>query len=203
MKREYRARFILIGRANTGKTLFILNFSEYMGYKNLAIKFKSSVDEIIKNDTIYNFKNKIVASTPNTTRCLQIASIEIPVLKGKRTVEFTDTTGLSSSIHFDQSVRDGMVQTLSLLKEDGYLLHMLDAPAVSIENSIDNIDIEIYRYGKRRGNYLVMANKMDLPSFSDGYKIICEEFTDVKIFKISALQKMGFDEVKKHVSRLI
>lgn len=196
--------FVIIGRANTGKTLFILNFSEFMGYNNLTIKFRSSTDENKKSNNINDFKKYMVSDLENTTKCLQFASIEIPVLKGCKTAEFIDTTGVSSSIHMNQDVRDGMIQTLKLLKEDCIIFHMLDSPSIAKDDKIDEIDIEIYRYGSKKGSYLVLANKMDmLNEYIKGMKIICQTFTEARIIKISALNKTGFNEVKKYVSKLI
>ena len=196
--------FIIIGRANTGKTLFILNFSEFMGYDNLTIKFKSYTDENKKSNSIKDFKKYMVSDLENTTKCLQFANIEIPVFKGRKTAEFIDTTGVSSSIHMDQDVREGMIQTLMLLKEDCIIFHMLDAPSIVKDEKIDEIDMEIYRYGSKKGSYLVLANKMDLLNeYIKSMKIICQTFSEARIIKISALYKTGFDEVKKYVSKLI
>lgn len=196
-------RFLIIGRANAGKTLFILNFAQYMGYRDLVIKIKNESDESEKSDSIEAFKRNIVNELPNTTKCLQIINIDMPVLKGKKPVEFIDTTGVSSDIHFDQDVRDGMVQTLMILRENNIIMHIIDVSSINEEKKIDNIDIEIYKYGKKRGNYLLLANKMDLDTFEKGFDILNMEIRDVKILKISAMNKAGFGEIKRHVSKLV
>lgn len=194
-------RFLIAGRANAGKTLFMLNFAEYLGYKELTIKLKSS-DEVLKSDDISFFKKSMVNENPNTTRCLQHTSIKVPALKAERHIEFIDSTGISSSIHFAQDVREGMVQTLTFLKNSCVIFHMIDAPSIANDKKIDDIDMELYKYGRKRGSYLVLANKADLDDFNKGYQIITEEFFDVRIIKISALYKTGFNEVKKYVSKL-
>lgn len=203
MKSASIKHFIIIGKANAGKTLFLLNFAEYMGYSNLTIKFKNVIEENTTSNNICDYKKKIVGDMQNTTRCLQIANIDIPVFKGKKNAEFIDTTGLSSNIHFDQGVREGMVQTLSLLKEDYVIFHMIDGPSIAQDGKIDDIDIEIYRYGSKRGSYLMLINKMDLEEYNQGFQIISKALLNARIIKISALYKTGFAEVKRYVSKFI
>jgi len=202
MKNIPEGKFLILGRANAGKTLFMLNFAEYMGYKDLKITFKGWDQEMCKNNEIEDYKKSLVSEVPNTTRCLQSAIVDVPVLKGKKPVEFIDTTGLSSSIHFEQEVREAMAQTLALLKEKYTILHILDAACISKEKKIDDIDMELYRFGLKRGGYLVLANKMDIENALQGFEIIKNNMPDTKIIKISALCKIGFNEVKKYVSKL-
>lgn len=196
-------KFIIIGRANAGKTLFLLNFAEFLGYRDLVIRMKTEYDESEKSDLIEAFKQNMVGEMNNTTKCLQLINMNMPDLKGKKKVLFIDTTGLSSSIHFDQVVRNGMAQTLMLLRENNMILHIIDTASLSEEKKVDSMDIEIYKYGRKRGNYLILANKTDLDAFKKGFQILNREFRDVKIFKISALNKTGFKEVKRHLLKLI
>lgn len=195
-------RLLIIGRTNAGKTLFLLNFAQYMGYSELVIKLKHNSGDMDKSDSINNLKSTLVNSTPNTTRCLQIASVAIPVYKGSKYIELWDSTGISSAINFEQETRDGMVQTLALLKENYFILHIVDAAILSQENKIDEVDMELYRYGRKRGNYLVLANKSDQKEFEKGFELISKTFTDIRVIKISALLKEGFNEVKRYVSRI-
>lgn len=203
MKKETVRSFIIIGRANAGKTLFMLNFADYLGYRDFTIKLVSDNNQILKSDSSSNFIRALTGDTPNMTKCLQMLDIEIPVLKGKKKARFIDTTGISSNIHFEQEVRNGMIQTLTLLRENYIIFHLIDAKALNEEKEIDSIDYEVYRYGKKRGNYILLANKMDLEGASCGYDIICREFPDIRIIKTSALCKTGFEEVRRHVSRLV
>jgi 50S ribosomal subunit-associated GTPase HflX len=128
--------------------------------------------------------------------------MDIPVFKGRKNVDFIDTTGISSSINFNQDVREGMVQTLMLLFENYLILHIIDAADIAYSKKIDEIDRDLYMFGTRRGNYLLLANKYDLQVFNEGFKIIKENMSETKIIKISALDKAGFNEVKRYVSRL-
>ncbi|KPU44843.1 GTPase Der [Oxobacter pfennigii] len=203
MKKAPRKSFIIIGRANAGKTLFLLNFCEFMGYNDITIKFKDAREEYIRNNEIGAFKKNLVNDTPNSTKCIQATELNIPVFKGSKYAEFIDTTGLSSTIHFDQDIREGMAQTISLMKQDAVLFHIVDAAWISDSKKIDDMDMQIYKYGKYRGNYIILANKLDLIQNENKLHILDESFPEVKIIKISALKELGFPEVKKYVSKII
>jgi predicted GTPase len=202
IKKSRTSQILVAGRANAGKTLFILNFAEYLGYNNLTIKFKNSLEEMAKTDHIEEFKSSLVSDSPNSTRCLQFMSMNVPVLKGKKAIEFIDSTGISSSIHYEQEVREGMVQTLILLKENIIIFHIIDASSLPSEKAVDEVDMELYRYGSRRGNYMVLANKMDLKGSDEGFITLSGYMKGIKIIKVSALLKSGFDDVKRKVSQL-
>jgi Predicted GTPase len=195
-------RFIVIGRANAGKTLFIINFASFMGYNNITIKFKRNSDEISKLNSVEYFKKTLVDSRENTTKCLQVVGMEIPFIKGKKQVEFVDTTGLSAGINFSPEVREGMAQTLRLLLDSNIIFHIVDVSSVSAGKKIDEMDMELYHYGKKKGNYVLLINKMDLEESAVGLDIINSTMVGVRAFKISSLKKTGFDEVKKYVSKL-
>ena len=195
--------FLIVGKANAGKTLFILNFAEYMGYENITIKFKSAFEEVINSNSINDYKNSIVSSNPNTTKTLQIININIPVFKGNKLTEFIDSTGISSNIHSDQDVRDGMVQTLTLLKDNYFIVHIIDSVSTATDKKVDEVDMELYKYGHKRGNYMILINKIDLEESYEGIQLLNSIITDVKVVNISALYKTGFKEVRRYVSKYI
>jgi tRNA U34 5-carboxymethylaminomethyl modifying GTPase MnmE/TrmE len=195
--------FLIIGRANAGKTLFILNFAQYMGYDNITIKFKSIFDEVINSNSIDYYKKSIVSNIPNTTRNLQIININIPVFKSNKLTEFIDSAGISSNIHVEQDVRDGMVQTLTFLKGNYFIIHIIDSVSVAYDKKIDDVDMELYKYGHKRGNYMVLINKIDLKESIEGIQLLNSIIKDVKVINISALHKTGFKEVKGYVSKFI
>lgn len=202
MKEIAPERFLITGRANAGKTLFMLNFSEYMGYQKLSLNIKTCNETNIKIGYISDLKRTMVSGSPYTTKCMQIMDIKVPVLKIKRPVQFIDTTALSSSIHYDPYIREGMAQTLSfILNEGGIILHIIDGNAVKNESRIDDIDMELYRAGKKKKGYMVLVNKCDLAGFNEGLEIIKANLAEARVIKMSALHKKGFDEIRKYVSR--
>mgnify|MGYP002409534442 CR=1 FL=1 len=184
---------LITGRTNAGKTLFLLNYAEYMGYKNIKINFKTDSRENIKEKSISYFRDTIVSSSPYTTKSLQIANIN---LSNKNNV-FIDSPAISSSISYEQSVRNGMAQTLSLIRENNLILHIIDASCILNYKDIDDVDMAMYKLGKKRGNYIVLANKADIKGSIMGVNVLSENLVGVKIIKISALNKTGFNNVRK------
>lgn len=184
---------LIIGRTNVGKTLFMLNFAEYMGYKNIKINFKTNLSENIKEKSINYFKNTIVSSSPYTTKSLQIAHIS---LNNNNNI-FIDSAAISSIISYEQVVRDGMAQTLSLIRENNLILHMIDVSCILDYKDIDDVDMAMYKLGKKRGNYIVLANKTDIKDSQMGLNVLNDNLVGVKIIKISALNKTGFKDIKK------
>lgn len=197
--------FVIIGRPNSGKTMFALNFASYLGSKTVDMTFRT-YDGLItcRHFTIDEAKRDLCGMAEHKTKSLQTVVLKIAL--GKTVVNFklSDTCGLISQIHHDEDIRRGMAQTIECMRTSDYILHIVDMSTILRESNLEeDIDVEIYNYGKARHNYALLANKIDLPYAKNNLKKLNNIFSHVPIIAISGLYGIGFKEVKAYVARNI
>ena len=203
--------FFLVGQANVGKTLFLINFAAYLRLSELEL-------ELIQPDgsrrqmqlPTERARTLLVGSEPHSTRQLQSITMTLPVRKGNKHFRMIDSTGLSDGIHHSTDVRKGMAQTLRQLSQSELVLHMFDAAEIGKSTSrpaagsvLNEIDLHIAAYMNRRKSYAILANKMDLPGSKAGMQKLRSLYPQHRIFPISALYSQGFREVKSFVWGLL
>lgn len=196
---------VIIGRPNSGKTLFALNFAGYLGIKAIDVTFRT-YDGLMtcRHFSLEEAKRELCGNTVHKTSSLQSMVLNMKV--GKTTVNFklTDTCGVSEQIHHDERIRKGMAQTIGLLRSVDLILHVVDLSHINKEfcnkSSIDN---ELYNYGKISKSYLLLGNKYDLTAAKNNYPNLVAAFPKAMIVPISALYSQGFKEVKACVARNI
>ncbi len=183
-----------------GKTLFLINFAEYLGVKSFNIEFinntGSKTSEKIIPQTAVSY---LVDKNPHKTRCLQSIIINVPVGKGKKKIKIVDTSGFIDGIHPNIEIRKAISQTLTTVRDSDIILHIIDASAVrnkDLPSSMGEVDYQIAQFAQLKKSYAILANKMDLPEANEGFEKIKQEFSGNLIFPISALHKTGFKEVK-------
>ncbi len=183
-----------------GKTLFLINFAEYLGVKSFNIEFVnntgSKTSEKIIPQTAVSY---LVDKNPHKTRCLQSIIINVPVGKGKKKIKIVDTSGFIDGIHPNIEIRKAISQTLTTVRDSDIILHIIDASAVKnkdLPSSMGEVDYQIAQFAQLKKSYAILANKMDLPGANEGFEKIKQEFSGNLIFPISALHKTGFKEVK-------
>jgi len=191
---------IIIGRPNTGKTMFSLNFAAFLGSKTVDLTFRT-YDNLMtcRHLHIDEAKKELCSMSAHKTRMLQSLVLKVPVAKSQVAFKLTDTCGLIEGIHNDETVRRGMAQTLKLLRYADYIIHIVDLSTVNKEPH--SIDMEIYNYGIARQNYLMLANKIDLPSAKENLGRLSAQFPQTSVLPISALYNLGFKEVRAYVAR--
>lgn len=197
--------FIIVGRPNCGKTMLALSFAGYIGSKTIDITFRT-FDGLLtcRHFSLAEAKRELCGMVIHKTRSLQTVVLKMSL--GKTTINFklTDTCGLTPHIHHEEVIRRGMAQTLNMMRSADFVLHVIDAAVLPKEvNKENNIDFEIYSYGKIRHNYALLANKIDLPAARDNLSRIASLFPDVPIIPVSGLHGVGFKEVKACVARNI
>ncbi|EAX48577.1 hypothetical protein TcarDRAFT_2049 [Thermosinus carboxydivorans Nor1] len=195
----------VVGRPNSGKTMFALNFAAFLGSKAVDITFRT-YDGLLtcRHFIIEEARRELCSLTAHKTRSIQSMILKMPV--GKATVNFklTDTCGITEHIHADENIRRGMAQTIGLMRTADFIFHIIDAadfPGEVIASKDNNIDWEIYTYGTARGNYVLLANKIDLIIAKNNLPKLKGYFPEALIIPISALYSQGFKEVKAYVAR--
>ena len=198
---------LIVGKTHAGKTLFVLNFAQYLGLDNVDLIFKYPNGLIEKKTySIAKARRELVGPIPHTTRALQTVSIDLPVGKGVKRCFLTDTSGLIDHIHSDVEVRRAIAQTLGAIREADLILHLVDAAAVGVSDAptaLGEVDYQVAQFAQVRGGYAILANKMDLPGAVSGLAKLKLELPGHRLFPISALYKRGFREVKSYVQHLL
>lgn len=196
---------VVVGRANVGKSLFLINFAAYLGLSLLELELEGAGGSLGRwSGSLEGALGELVDSTPHRTRGLQSLTLSVPRGKTRQMFRLRDTSGFDDGIHPDPSVRAGMVLSIQALRGASLVLHMLDAAAIGESKggtALNELDHQVARYASSRGAYAVLANKIDLPWARTGLLHIVEEFASYRVIPISALERRGFREVKAFVWR--
>jgi 50S ribosomal subunit-associated GTPase HflX len=198
---------LIVGKPNVGKTLFFLNFAEYLGLDSIKVTIVDP--DKTENTVTYSpdrARELFVGATAHTTQRLQSVVVSLPVGKGSRRLLLVDTSGLVEGIHESAAVRRAMAQTLRSFRDAELVLHMVDASNVGREDAVEamgELDLQLARYGPLRVPYLLLVNKMDLPWARTGLRLIKQKFEpyNIRIIPVSALEKQGFREVREFLQR--
>ncbi len=186
---------VIIGRPNSGKTMFALNFAGYLGAKSVDVTFRT-YDGLMtcRHFSLEEGKRELCGMALHKTRSLQ--SLVLRMTVGKTAVNFklTDTCGVSEHIHQEEVIRKGMAQTIGLLRSADLILHMVDLSLIGRDftNNSTSIDHEFYKYGVTRKSYLLLGNKYDLSSAKDNLLRLAAAFPKATIIPVSALHSQGY-----------
>lgn len=198
--------FIIVGLPNSGKTLFTLNFAAYLGSKHVEVTFRT-YDGLItcRHFSVDEAKRELCSSTLHKTRSMQSVILKLAIGKTAINFKLTDTCGLTPQINHEESIRKGMAQTIGFMRSADFILHIVDLSLLTKEYVMDSnsIDRHLYSYGISRHNYLLLANKIDLPNACDNLPRLAAAFEQANAIPVSALHSQGFKEVKAYVARNI
>jgi 50S ribosomal subunit-associated GTPase HflX len=198
---------MIIGKTNVGKTLFLINFAAFLGMRKICLNVKNQEGNVsVEYHSIPEALKVLVNCQPHHTTSLQGIKLRLPAGKVVKNFELIDSTGLMEGIPKDINTRRKMAQTLSAVREADLILHMIDASAAGQKGALEafgEVDYQVAQFSQMKGNYLLLANKMDLPGAKEGLEIIRKEFVGHPIIPISSLTQEGFAEVKRIVWKWI
>ncbi|MBP2642241.1 MAG: obg 2 [Firmicutes bacterium] len=195
--------FAVVGRPNSGKTMFTLSFAGYLNCRKIDVTFRS-YDGLLncRHFSLSEAKKDLCDPEKHKTRMLQSTILKIPVGKSAISFKLTDTCGVTENINSNATIRQGMAQTLHLLNTCDFIIHIIDVATLSNDfGGADGIDQEITEYGLARNRYLLLANKMDLPAAKDNLRKIITAVDRTRVIPVSSLHAHGFGEVKAYVAR--
>lgn len=200
-------RCVVIGKANVGKTLFVIQFAAYLGVRQLDFTFEEpGGGRRTAVYTVEEARRVLSSEEPHQTRCLQSVRLELPAGKGVKRFELVDTSGLMDGIHGDAKVRKAMAQSLAAVRDAHLILHLVDASRAGthgVLRAVGDVDYQVAQFAQIRDGYVILANKMDLPGAQEGLERIRREFSGHAVIPVSALHSQGFKEVKRFVWRWI
>lgn len=194
----------VIGRPNAGKTAFTISFATYLGFQTLRFVRQQAGRSVELEMSAQVAATDLVSPIPHKTTSVQSLELECAVGKGKKQFQLLDTCGLMEGIHPAGDIRLAMAQSLMLLRDADLVMHIMDAALVGRDqSSLGVLEEELATWGRTRGNYVILANKMDLASAREGLRAIERHFSSLPIIATSARTGQGFREVKKYVLRIL
>lgn len=190
----------MVGRPNTGKTLFVLNFAAYLGLATVAVDVVDSDGRVSRRQwPVARARRQWVSPLPHRT--LHLQRIRLPVAAGKvrRELVLIDSPGVLDGIPAAEAVRHAMALTLETVTHSSLILHLVDASRA--EAAVGPFDRELAAYAPLVGAYAVLANKMDLPAAQAGLARVRRLLPAPVLIPLSARTGRGFREVKAFVFR--
>jgi len=188
---------LVVGRPNVGKTLFTINFAEFLGQRRLEVLFRPRDGaSYTRLYSVTQARTDLVDNQPHRTLCLQSVVLNVPRGKGLCKVVLTDTAGVTDEVHAASAVRRAMADTLRQVAEAAFILHVVD-PA----GPLNGVDLDILRYGQTQDGYALLANKIDLPGRAEAIQAMVGLAAPATLFPVSARQKTGFREVRTFVRK--
>lgn len=204
-------RGLVVGMANAGKTLFCTKFAEFLGARDLQWVVERTDGRTEQRRVSLTRCDDWGQRLAGPTRFLQSICLDVPFRGRSRHLLLTDSAGLAERGQQAGEERASVAQTLSMLMEADIVVHVLDAHFVGSRvgdgvratfSAVHAVDSLVTQVAGRRSDYLILANKMDLPSAKAGYRFLCKQFSKQRVFPVSALYGTGLREVKQHVWRL-
>lgn len=195
---------LVLGRPNSGKSLFLVNFAAYLGLKEIRV-------EVLDGDgtarrqrlSIDLARRQLVSHLPYKTTALQSIQVGLTTAKTSHTLVLTDTVGLTDEISGEVVIRRAIAVALSRLSQGPLVLHIIDASAVGYAalETTSSVDEGIARYAGSICTYAILATKMDKDNAKMGLDRLRDRFQGYPIIPISGVTRRGFKDVKTFLLR--
>ncbi len=204
MSKATAKRYVVVGKANVGKTLFALRFAEFLGAKSIVLRRPGEGGEQRSVYSCEGARRELVGEVPHQTLAPQSLLLELRSGKAVRPLAIVDTPGLGDHVDQRPVVRRAMAAALRVLYDADVVVHMVDASRAADPTAVEapgEVDFQIARFARFKPGYVILANKIDLPTAAAGLKALRELFPSEYMIPTSALKTTGFDEVRSFVRR--
>ncbi len=191
---------VLTGKREVGKTLFMLQFAEYIAEENgfdclyqseQGVHLKKVSDRIKAWDIYHKGVQK--QYLPQSICLFDKAQ--------KKHFKFTDTYGLTDGISYHKEERRKIKHTLETVIQSRHLIHMIDYKQIE-KRGLDPIDQELYQLGKNKHFYLMVLNKSDMDAsmakFTDFQKRL-----KIPMLPVSSMYKEGFFHIYQQIRTIV
>jgi hypothetical protein len=191
----------VVGAAKGGKTLFCINFAEYLGARALCYTENSPFGAGRGVTTPETARALMVDPGPRCNGVVRSFAVNRPHRQPRR-IALIDTASLKEKSPLPRAERKKLILTLQALQEADAVLYLADLACydpVGIDFALAS-DRGLSRYCFKKGKpYLVVATKCDLPHARKNPYI--EQFfcRNGRIPFISSLTREGFAQLRRQL----
>ena len=188
--------FIISGKKEVGKTLFMLQFADYIAAENgFDCVYKSDTGvqlrKISDSGSIMDIYNKGIRKNSLPY------SVTMYDKSQKKVYKFTDTYSLRDIIPNNHQQRKHIRETLRTIIESNNIIHLIDHNYIN-KKCLDTIDNELYNIGRHKSFYMLLLNKTDISNTMIKYPDFQKKIK-LSILPISAKYKEGFFHVYQQI----
>ncbi|OEF96001.1 hypothetical protein [Desulfuribacillus alkaliarsenatis] len=190
----------IIGKKGVGKTLFMLQFAEYIAEENgfdciynsdqgVHLRKVSDLGDAL---SVYNKGIK----KQNLPQCVTLYT------RGqKKYLKLSEAYSLDDSLQSNNEHRKNTKKTLEKILNSNYLIHIVDSTQL-VKKGLDPINYELFQLGKRKKFYIMLLSKTDLTTEMTTFKELKQKL-DTYVYPISAKYKEGFFHVYQSVNSVM
>lgn len=196
---------LVLGQPGAGKTLFTLALAESLGEKHLELSQEDASGRVFTRKwTIPEARSVLTGDAPRNTPALQWFTMTVPLGlgRGRRGLVVIDSAGLPLAVPEDARERATAAQVLRMLRRVQIILHIVDVSRPGVPSELDR-ELASYAARGKAGNYLLIANKLDLPASRAGLRRLQRALPDVDIIPVSALYGTGMAAAGRRLRRVL
>lgn len=191
---------VAVGASRVGKTLFCINFAEYLGAKNLCYTENGPLGRNRGVVLPHDARNLMVHPGPRCNGVVRTFAVNLP-LGNPRRIALVDTASLKAKTPLPRSERVKLILTLQALEEANAVLYLVDLscgdPAhldFAMEAGLRLADL-CRRSAKP---FFTLGSKCDLaPSARDLLRVPFSP--GGKLIPVSSLTREGFPQLRKRL----
>ncbi|PSR20729.1 MAG: GTP-binding protein HSR1 [Sulfobacillus acidophilus] len=198
---------VIVGAPNVGKSLFVINFTQYLGSREIQMEESSGASGLPRDRRLSFEKARrdlVSLYSPKTTQ-IQTMTAHVLINRQPQRLYLLDTPGINDGIAPDAAARWQIARTLERALTATTILHMIDASLVATRRreSLGAFDMAMLGWGRQLDCYGVIAHKMDRPGSHEGLRILRTQFPDVPIIPVSSITRRGYRELKLFLVRAL
>jgi GTPase Era involved in 16S rRNA processing len=198
---------VVVGAPNVGKSLFVINFSQYLGVREIQLEENGGAPGLGK-DRRLSFerarRDLVSLYSPKTTQ-IQVLAAHVAINRQTQRLFLLDTPGINDGVSPDASVRRQTAATLERMLAASLIFHVIDASRIGTRRRefLGAFDAALLDWGRRLDCYGVIAHKMDRPKSQEGLKLLRSQCPDVPIIPVSSITHRGYRELKLFLLRVL
>jgi predicted GTPase len=187
---------VLVGRPNAGKSLFLINFADYLGLRGL--EGGPYGHRRLRGGGLSELRRKFVSPVPNRVREPLAATVSLSVgSAGGISLVLRDTVGIPAHVVPEGEIRRAVAQGLAQLLQATFIFHLIDvSPHAAPTPAEEAVDRELHLLAQQIAPSLILANKAEADLGGTRVRRLKELYGATAVLPVSALTRLGFRDVK-------